>query len=219
MEPIEYVDGFEWGRIIKCTLKGTDQEETETYRARLLATYNYRGFAGNREYYKSRIKELSGIYGCKLERISAPSDKVKITVIGQDYRAPSESIITAAQTAVDPVVNSGEGDGFAPIGHRVQVIAASETAVNISTTITYDTGYDYDGLSSYIDSAIEAYLLELRKNWENTDTIVVRILQIEAAIVQIEGIIDVTDTAINGSAKNLQLTDKSVPVKGVISCT
>lgn len=86
-------------------------------------------------------------------------------------------------------------------------------------TITYDTGYSYDGLSSYIDSAIEAYLLELRKNWENTDTIVVRILQIEAAIVQIEGIIDVTDTVINGSAKNLQLTDKSVPVKGVISCT
>ena len=219
LEPIEYVDGFEWGRIIKCTLKGTDQEETETYRARLLATYNYRGFAGNREYYKSRIKELSGIYGCKLERISAPSDKIRITVIGQDYRTPSESVVVAAQTAVDSIVNSGEGDGFAPIGHRVQVIAASETAVNISTTITYDTGYSYDGLSSYIDSAIETYLLELRKTWENTDTIVVRILQIEAAIVSIEGIIDVTGTTVNGSDKNLHLTDGSVPVKGEVSCT
>ena len=154
-----------------------------------------------------------------MERISAPSDKIRITVIGQDYRTPSESVVVAAQTAVDPIVNSGEGDGFAPIGHRVQVIAASETAVNISTTITYDTGYSYDGLSSYIDSAIETYLLELRKTWENTDTIVVRILQIEAAIVSIEGIIDVTGTTVNGSDKNLHLTDGSVPVKGEVSCT
>ena len=219
LEPIEFVDGFEWGKILKCTLEATDQEETEAYRARLLAAYNYRGFAGNREYYKSRIKELSGVYGCKLERISEPSDKIRITIIGQGYRTPSQDVITATQTAADPVANSGEGDGFAPIGHRVQIVAVSETAINIATTITYDTDRSYEELSTRIDSAIETYLLELRKTWENTDTIVVRILQIEAAIVSIEGIVDVTGTTVNGSDKNLHLTDGSVPVKGEVSCT
>lgn len=219
LDPIEYVEGFEWGKIIKCTLEGTDQEETETYRARVMATYNYRGFAGNREYYKSRLKELSGVYGCKLERVSAPSDRIKATIIGQDYRTPSEEVISAAQTAVDPIVNSGEGEGFAPIGHRVTVIGVKETVVNIETTITCESGYSPEALKSYINQAVDNYLLSLRKKWEDSKTIIVRILQIEAALINITGILDVVGTKINGAEKNLQITDGSVPVKGEVTCT
>ena len=219
LDPIEYVEGFEWGKILKCTLEGTDQEDVETYRARLLATYNYRGFAGNREYYKSRIKELSGVYGCKLQRVSAPSDRIKIIIIGQDYRSPSQEVIAATQTAVDPVVNSGEGEGFAPIGHRVMVTGVGETTINITTTLTCETGYSSEGLMSYIIQTIDNYLLDLRRGWEDNETLVVRILQIEAAIVNIKGIIDVTDTQINGKNQNLQITDGTVPVKGEITCT
>lgn len=218
LDPIEYVEGFEWGKIIKCTLEGTDQEDVETYRARLLATYNYRGFAGNREYYKSRIKELSGVYGCKLQRVSTPSDRIKITIIGQDYRTPSQEIIAATQTAVDPVVNSGEGEGFAPIGHRVTVTGVGETIINITTTLTCETGYTPDDLMSYITQTIDNYLLDLRKGWEDNETLVVRILQIEATLVNIKGIIDVADTQINGKNQNLQITDGTVPVKGEILC-
>lgn len=219
LEPIEYVDGFEWGKIIECTLKGTDQEETETYRTRLLAAYNYRGFAGNREYYKSRIKEMSGVYGCKLTRVSAPEDRIAITIIGDNYRTPSENIINTVQTSVDPVTNSGEGVGIAPIGHRVFISGVGETEVNIKTNITYDTGYSYEDLESYIIQAVDEYLLELRKKWEDSDTITVRILQIEAAIVQIDGIIDVTGTMINETEQNLQITDNTVPVRGETTCT
>lgn len=219
LDPIEYVEGFEWGKIIKCTLEGTDQEETETYRARVMATYNYRGFAGNREYYKSRLKELSGVYGCKLERVSAPSDRIKATIIGQDYRTPSEEVISAAQTAVDPIVNSGEGEGFAPIGHRVTVIGVKETVVNIETTITCESGYSPEALKSYINQAVDNYLLSLRKKWEDSKTIIARILQIEAALINITGILDVAGTKINGAEKNLQITDGSVPVKGEVTCT
>lgn len=219
LDPIEYVENFEWGRSIKCILEGTDQEETESYRARLLATYNYRGFAGNREYYKSRVKELRGVYGCKLERVKTPSDRIAITIIGQDYRTPPQDVITATQTAVDPVVNSGEGEGFAPIGHRVSITGVKETTVNITTTITCESGYTTEALMSYINQAVDEYLLSLRKEWEENDTIIVRILQIEAAIVKIKGIIDVTGTLINGTDDNLQITDKSVPVKGEITCT
>lgn len=219
LDPIEYVDGFEWGKIIKCTLEGTDQEETEVYRARLLATYNYRGFAGNREYYKSRLKELSGVYGCKLTRVKTPSDRINVIIIGENYRTPSQEVIVSTQTAVDPIVNSGEGEGFAPIGHRVTITGVRETIVNVTTTVTCESEYSAEALMSYINQAVDEYLLNLRKNWEDTEIIIVRILQIEAAIVNIKGIIDVSDTQINNKAENLQITDGTVPVKGEIICT
>lgn len=218
LDPIDFVEGFEWGKILKCTLEGKDIEETEAYRARLLATYNYRGFGGNREYYLSRLKELPHVLGCKLERVKAPSDRIKVTVIGDNYRAPSSEQIQQIQTAVDPTVNSGNGDGLAPIGHRVNVVAVAEKTINIETKITYELGNNYDGLKSYIDQAIEDYLLNLRKTWETSETIIVRVLQIEAAIVAIDGILDVTGTKINGVETNLQIGDGSIPIKGDITC-
>ena len=41
---------------------------------------------------------------------------------------------------------------------------------------------------------------------------VVRISQIEARLLEIEGIIDVQGTKLNGSSTNLYLTDEQVPV-------
>ena len=69
------------------------------------------------------------------------------------------------------------------------MVGVGETEINISTTITYDDGHSYDDLASYIEAAIDDYLLELRKKWEDSDTLTVRVLQIESAIVQIDGII------------------------------
>lgn len=218
LEPVEFIEGFEWGKLLRCTKEGQDEEGEDSYRARLMNTFDYRGFAGNREYYMTRIKEISGITACKISRVQEPSDRIRCVVAGADYKAPSESIVESAQTAIDPVVNSGEGDGIAPIGHRVTIVAVAETAVNITTKITYDEDKTYEDLKSYIESEIDQYLLGLRETWEHSESIVVRVLQIEAAIVTIEGIVDVSDTTINGVAANLQITDGSVPIRGEVIC-
>lgn len=219
LDPVEYIDGFEWGKILRCVKEGADEEEEESYRPRLLATFDYRGFGGNRTYYSTRLKELEGVLGCKMQRVQAPSDRILITIIGDNFLAPSEYVVDAVQTAVDPVVNSGEGEGLAPIGHRVTIVPVAETPINIAMTIDYASGYTYEDLKSYIELEIEAYLLKLREAWETTEEIVIRILQIEAGIVEIEGIVDVTGTTLNGQASNLKITDGSIPVRGDLTCT
>ncbi len=218
LQAVEYIEGFSTGKILSCLTPGEDMEEKESFRARLLSTYNYRGFAGNRAYYLARLKELPGVYGCKLERVKTPSDAIRATLIGKDYRTPPEDVLEDVQTAVDPVVNAGEGEGLAPIGHRVTILGVGETPVDIETAITYEEGYTYEGLRSYIEKAVEKYLLDLRMAWETSGVLVVRVLQIEAAIVNIRGIIDVTGTKLNGVEANLQITDGTVPVKGEIVC-
>ncbi|MBC6681372.1 baseplate J/gp47 family protein [Zhenpiania hominis] len=219
LEPVEFIEEFEWGKLLKCIKEGEDEEDIEEYRTRLLNTFDYKGFAGNREYYMTQIKELSGVNACKLSRVKAPSDRIKVVIAGADFRAPEPSIVDNIQTALDPIVNSGEGDGIAPIGHRVEVFAVEEIEINISTTITYDEGYSYEDLQSYIDAKVDEYLLELRQEWEESEALIVRILQIEARIVEVEGILDVNDTTINGNAANLQITDGSVPVRGELTCS
>ena len=219
LDPVTFVEEFEWGKIVKCRLQGRDQEDTELYRSRVLNSYNYRGFAGNREYYSSRIKELSGVKACKLERVSKPSDLINISIAGDDFRTPEDAIVNAVQNTVDPIITSGEGDGIAPIGHRVKIFGAQEEKVNIHTEITYEEGYSYDDLKEYIEKAVERCLLEIREKWETSDNLVVRILQIESAIVNIAGIEDVSGTTLNGVEENYTAGKDKLPVRGELICT
>lgn len=219
LDPITFVEGFEWGKILKCRLQGKDQEDTELYRSRVLNSYNYRGFAGNREYYKGRINEMPGVKACKLERVSKPDDQIKVMIAGDSFRTPDEDVVKEVQNTVDPVVTSGEGDGIAPIGHRVKVVGAEEETVNINTEITFESGYAYEDIKEYINRAVEEYFLEVREKWEKNDNLVVRILQVERAIVDVTGVEDVAGTTLNGAAKNYTVGKNKLPVKGELTCT
>lgn len=191
---------------------------TELYRSRVLNSYNYRGFAGNREYYKGRINEMPGVKACKLERVSKPDDQIKVMIAGDSFRTPDEDVVKEVQNTVDPVVTSGEGDGIAPIGHRVKVVGAEEETVNINTEITFESGYAYEDIKEYINQAVEEYFLEVREKWEKNDNLVVRILQVERAIVDVTGVEDVAGTTLNGVAKNYTVGKNKLPVKGELTC-
>lgn len=108
---------------------------------------------------------------------------------------------------------------MAPICHHVQIIAATGITVDVSATLTLDTGYTIDAVKDSITAAISAYLLVLRREWEeNADTSTyVRIAQIEARILSVTGVLDVADTEINGEAENLVLTFEKVPVMGEVT--
>ena len=112
-----------------------------------------------------------------------------------------------------------------PIWHIVTVERVQEIAINIVTSITYQDGWDYLSTKSYIEAAIDAYLLELRKTWENTidylagnDTgLIVRVSQIETRLLDLAGILDIENTTINGVAGNLLIATNQIPVRGTLN--
>ena len=61
-----------------------------------------------------------------------------------------------------------------------------------------------------------SYLLELRKEWADASVTVVRISQIEARILSINGIIDAVGTTVNESTENISLGTYEIPVFGGI---
>lgn len=217
--PVDYIDGFEHGKLLECTKPGTDMEDTEVYRSRLRASFSIQGSGGNREYYLSKLKQYIGIGGAKIKRVQAPSDRIEITIITDQYRKPTDEFIEDVQEYVDPVVNSGEGYGIAPIGHRCTVKGAEETIINIKASLVFEEGYDYDDVQIEIDQKIDEYLSNLRKTWEMTDMIYVRIVQIEAAVISVKGVADISGTTININQpeSNLILAG-SIPVKGEFTC-
>ena len=161
---------------------------------------------------------LSAVYMAALEKKLTVGGTVLITIVdSDDYGEASNTLIDTVQTTLDPVQNAGEGLGLAPIGHVVSVKSAGAVGVYVTTNVVFDEGYNWSNLKTAIQDAVDAYLLELRQEWAETTSTIVRISQIESRILAVDGVADINNTKINGSTSNLTLGTYNIPVIGGVS--
>ncbi len=58
--------------------------------------------------------------------------------------------------------------------------------------------------------------MNLRKEWEDSTSLIVRISQIESLILNTEGVIDITNTVINEQNGNIEIGKEYIPILGNI---
>lgn len=173
-------------------------------------------------WYENVIQTLSGdsaawltaVFTAGTEKKLTTGGTVLLTILNSDFEPASETLIQTVQETIDPEVNAGEGYGLAPIGHVVTVKSVESISISVKTSLAFNSGYGWNNLQNSINEAISAYLLELRKEWADVPYITVRVSQIETRILSIKGIVDITDTQINGSEDNLTLNKFQIPVFG-----
>lgn len=219
LEPIDYIDGYLGGEIVEISVPGIDDEDIEVYRSRVISSFSAVAFGGNKADYRLYIDAQTSVGGCKPKRREDDSEYINIYLIDSDYNVPSSSLVDDIQTLVDPIENQGEGDGMAPIGHKVLIVAATGVTVDVSATLTLDTGYDIESIQPQAVEKIDDYLKSMRMEWEEGEQNeqVVRLARIEAVLISIEGVLDVTNLTINQTAANLQITWTAVPVLGTVT--
>ena len=214
--PIDYITGLISAELTEVLIPGEDEEGTEALRQRYFDSLEAQAFGGNVADYKEKTLSLPGVGGVKVYPVWNGGGTVKLVIIDSTFGVPSGALITAVQTAADPVVNAGEGDGFAPIGHVVTVTGVAATTVNIATTITYQSGWVWADIAPYVNAAVDTYFDELSSTWDNESNLIVRISQIETRLLNVTGILDIADTTINTVASNLALGANNIPVRGSI---
>lgn len=219
MIPIDYVEGLESATATEILIPGEDEEDTEDFRERYLNDFNPMRFGGNIAQYIDWVNAIDGVGGSRVQRRVAGERKVIVTIINSEYSKASSTLVETVQNSLDPH-EDGRGDGIAPIGHEVSVVAADNETINIFINVDFDTGYSWSNMETAIEGAIQGYLLELRTAWKNyssgTNT-TVRISQIENKILALTGVVDVSGTKINSVAANYSVTDNKIPVLGVIT--
>lgn len=218
LSPAEYTEGFENGELAALLIPARDEEGTEAFRARYLSIVSSSlAFGGNRAQYKALVRGIDGVGACRLYRVSQNERRIKIYFLDSAYKTPSSTLISSVQEIIDPSGRQGEGEGEAPIFHVVDIYPCASETVDIETSVTLDTGYTLENLLPSIQGKIDAYFLNLAKKWEDADCIV-RVLKINQAIADVEGIVDVQGTALNGKTENLLLGKCAVPVRGAMTC-
>ena len=103
------------------------------------------------------------------------------------------------------------------MGHVVKVESAKERKVTVKASLIFEPGYGWNNLQGLLEEAVSDYLLELRKEWADASYLVVRISQIDTRLLNVQGVLDVQNTSINGVMSNLSLEKYEIPVPGGVS--
>lgn len=213
--PVNYIEGLGSAEISELLIPAEDEEDTEMFRKRYFDTFNAKAYGGNKQDYINRTNAIGGVGATKVIPIWNGGGTVKVVILDSEFNLANNELINKVQNELDPS-RDGTGVGIAPIGHVVTVATVEKVPVNIRTKITFDSGYSFNNLKTEISKVISAYLLELRKTWAESESITVKISQLNTRISVIKGVSDIEDTTINGKNTNLVITAYSVPVDGEV---
>ena len=212
--PIHYIEGLESAELTELLIPGEDDEETEHLRQRYFKSLDSEAFGGNITDYEEKTNALSGVGGVKVTPVWNGGGTVKIVIINSDFQAPSITLVDAVQSEIDPVSNSGQGVGFAPIGHVVTVLGVQEYLINITTNIVFQEGWTWKDVEPYAKTEIDKYFIQLSQDWASSEELIVRVSQIELRLLNVVGVIDISGTAINGIEQNCILSATHIPARG-----
>ena len=130
---------------------------------------------------------------------------VDIVAVGLDGKAPAQSVIAEAQTIVDTE---------RPVGADAKVLAATETAVNVTAAVTLMDGGDLEAVKTAFDRTLADFFRDtaLRTN-------IVSHGKVLRLLLDCEGVADVSGFTMNGSGDSLTLAEAAVPVAGTVTLT
>ena len=215
--PIDYVEGLESAKVTELLVAGDDEESKESLYKRYLESFTSQSFAGNIAAYKEKFATIQGIGGAKIYPTWKGAGTVKAVLISSDYTAVSDYLI--GQIRSEAVPAKGSGYGWAPIGHDLTIESVKEVVINVNTQITYAAGYSSSKLSEKIKEKIKEYLKDIAKTWKDGDEhteAIIYISRLEAVILDVQGVLDVNNTALNKSSGNLTLHSDEIPKLGEV---
>lgn len=211
--PVDYIEGLASAELEDVLIPGEEEETDDLLKERYFEYVREPAFGGNIADYKRKVKTLDGVGSVKVFPVWDGEGTVKLVLLDSEYNIPTSTLIAYVKEAVAPE-NNENGLGIAPIGHTVTVIGAGTTTIDVGITVTLANGYSQEIVTLAIKETIEEYIRTIRESWEKNETLVVRLAHIDSRVLNVDGVLDVSLTTINGTANNVLVSSENVPVLG-----
>lgn len=209
LQPLDYVPGLASAELVELLIPGTGQESDGDLRKRYLAGQRSPATSGNIAHYVEWANEVPGVGGVRVQALWDGPGTIKVILLDADRLPASTALVSDVQTYIDPV--PGKGEGQAPVGATVTVVAAAAKTINVTATVVLAAGYS---LQSAIDTFTER-LDAWRREAAFTATYV-SYPAIGALLLGTPGVVDYSALKLNGGTVNIPLAAHEVPVIGTV---
>lgn len=195
----------DWLTLV-CADRGVERRENETdeeLRSRTLTKLASMPASGNADHYTAWCGQVADILRVRVLPLNRGKGTVDIVAVGLDGKSPAQSVLDEAQAIVD---------AERPVGADAKVMAAAETALDITATVTLMDGAALSAVETAFGAALVAFC---RDNALRTTTIsYAKVLRL---LLDTEGVADVTDFTLCGVTESLTLAQTAVAVPGTLT--
>lgn len=185
------------------TAGGVDTESDADLLVRLLEKVRLPATSGNVAHYLQWAKEVAGIGDAKVFPIWNGAGTVKVVVIDNNKLPVDAATVLNVATYIESV---------RPIGATVTVESATGLAINVTATVTLQTGAVLADVQTAFEAAFVAQLKEIAFQQSY-----VSYAQIGSLLLSTAGVLDYSGLTVNAGTANVAVGDTQVAVKGTVT--
>jgi len=182
---------------------GTDTENDDAFRERILDAWRLPITSGNKHHYKFWAKEVPGVGDAKVIPLWDGPGTVKVVIVDGNKRAASPELLDAVTAHIEDE---------RPIGATVTVASAAEKQINIAANITLASGYAIAQVQQLYQEAVVSFFREIAL----VETYV-SYAQLGKLLLETPGVGDYSGLLVNGAADKVLLGEEEIPVLGAVT--
>ncbi|ACH91313.1 TPA: baseplate J/gp47 family protein [Clostridioides difficile] len=195
---------------------GTDIEDEEHFRERVLVAEQEDKLSGASSDYIRWAKEVNGVGYAYVVPEWAGAGTVKVLILDKNRKAATQELINKVQEYIYPNVEEGQNrDGKAPIGAIVTIATPQTLLINVKASFVFSNGFSQETVLNILKNKIDKYLDKI----DIGGTVSYNAIYSLAGSMMLadEGIQDFSNLTINDGTTNIILNDQVVGIGEIIN--
>ncbi|HBF8910384.1 TPA: baseplate J/gp47 family protein [Clostridioides difficile] len=196
---------------------GTDIEDEEHFRERVLVAEQEDKLSGASSDYIHWAKEVNGVGYAYVVPEWAGAGTVKVLILDKNRKAATQELIDKVQEYIYPLnISEGENrDGKAPIGALVTVVTPDTLLINVKASFIFSNGFSEETVLNNLKTKIDKYLDKI----DLGGTVSYNAIQaiVGSMMLTDEGIEDFSNLTINDVKENIKLQDQVVGIGEIVN--
>ncbi|MCC0701534.1 baseplate J/gp47 family protein [Clostridioides sp. ES-S-0049-02] len=196
---------------------GTDIEDEEHFRERVLVAEQEDKLSGANSDYIRWAKEVDGVGYAYVVPEWNGAGTVKVLILDKNRKAATQELIDKVQEYIYPLNISEEEnrDGKAPIGALVTVVTPEILLINVKASFIFSNSFSEETVLNNLKTKIDKYLDKI----DLGGTVSYNAIQaiVGSMMLTDEGIQDFSNLTINDVKENIKLQDQVVGVGEIVN--
>ncbi|SJX16449.1 baseplate J/gp47 family protein [Clostridioides difficile] len=195
---------------------GTDIEDEEHFRERVLVAEQEDKLSGASSDYIRWAKEVDGVGYAYVVPEWAGAGTVKVLILDKNRKAATQELIDKVQEYIYPNVEEGQNrNGKAPIGAIVTIATPQTLLINVKASFVFSNGFSQETVLNILKNKIDKYLDKI----DIGGTVSYNAIYSLAGSMMLtdEGIQDFSNLTINDGTTNIILNDQVVGIGEIIN--
>lgn len=194
---------------------GTDIEDEEHFRERVLVAEQEDKLSGASSDYIRWAKEVDGVGYAYVVSEWNGAGTVKVLILDKNRKAATQELINKVQEYIYPLNVEGNRDGKAPIGAIVTIATPQTLLINVKASFVFSNGFSQETVLNILKNKIDKYLDKIDIGGTVSYNAIYSLTG--SMMLADEGIQDFSNLTINDGTTNIILNDQVVGIGEIIN--